>query len=161
MKSILNDRRPVLVAMVVAVAVLVVLALPSMAPPASPQPGPSDQIPIDDARTPRVGLALYHQRTGDMVLGFNVPSTLAQGWRQGISISAEGGPENVVLDGLGAGAHSIMGPDGSCIVMLSLDHADKQALLGSTAMTITIAAGTITGPGGATNSHTVLPIDIS
>ena len=135
------------------VPLLVALALPSVAP--------TPDHMSDDIRIPRAGLAMYQPRTGDLVVGFDVPASLADGWRGEIGIRALGGSEPIILDGLGRGAHSIMGPDGSCIIMVQLDHADRMALLGAVTMTVIIAAGAVTGPGGGVNHHTTMPVEIT
>ena len=135
------------------VPLLVAVALPSVAP--------TPDFMSDDILIPRAGLAMYQPRTGDMVLGFDAPVSLADGWRGTIGIRALGGPEPVILDGLGEGARSIMGPDGSCIIMIQLGHTDRMALLGAVAMTVIMSSGAVTGPGGATNDHTTMPIEIT
>ena len=135
------------------VPLLVAVALPSMAPT-------PDSV-SDDIRVPRAGLAMYQPRTGDMVLGFDAPVSLADGWRGTIGIRALGGPEPVVLDGLGEGAYNIMGPDDSCIIMVQLGHADRMALLGAITMTVVMEAGAVTGPGGAANHHTTMPVEMT
>ena len=85
------------------VPLLVVVALPSMA--LTP-----DHM-SDDIRIPHAGLAMYQPLTGNMMIGFDAPVSLAHhGWRGAIDIRALGGPEPVILDGLGEGARSIMGP---------------------------------------------------
>lgn len=135
------------------VPLLVAVALPSVAP--------TPDFMSDDIRIPRAGLAMYQPRTGDMVLGFDAPVSLADGWRGTIGIRALGGPEPVILDGLGEGARSIMGPDGSCIIMIQLGHTDRMALLGAVAMTVIMSSGAVTGPGGAANDHTTMPVEIT
>ena len=135
------------------VPLLVVVALPSMA--LTP-----DHM-SDDIRIPHAGLAMYQPLTGNMMIGFDAPVSLADGWRGAIDIRALGGPEPVILEGLGEGARSIMGPDGSCIIMMQLDHADRAALLGAVVITVTISAGAVSGPGGAANHHTTMPVEIT
>lgn len=134
------------------VPLLVAITLPGVVP--------TPETMAEDVQVPRVALAMYQPRTGDLILGFDVPASLADGWRDSISIRALG-DNPAILDGLGGGAHNIMGPDGSCIVMVQLDHADRMALAGAVVMTVIVEAGAVTGPGGATNHHTTMPIDIT
>lgn len=133
---------------------------PLIAVVALPAVTPTPDTMSDDIRIPRIGLAMYQPRTGDLVLGFDVPAAPAEGWRDSIGIRALGGPEVVTLERLGEGARSVLGPDGSCIIMVQLEHADRTALLGAVTMTVVMGAGAVTGPGGGTNLHTVMPLEI-
>ena len=133
------------------IPLFVVVALPSMS-------FTSDQM-SDDIRIPRAGLAMYQPRTGDLLLGFDVPARLAEDWYVSIGIRALSGSEPIILDKLD-GARNVMEHDGSCIIMVQLGHADRIALLDATTMRVVMEPGAVTGPGDRANHHTMLPVEI-
>lgn len=144
--------------MLIPIVLVPILIVAALAPIAS---NPNIVFNETHEVTPRVMAAMYSPRSGEILLGFDVPVTLADGWKDNIHIHALGKAEAVRLDGLGAGARSVLGPDSTCIVYVSLGYDDHRMLAGVTTMSINVAAGTILGPGGTGNVHTTLPVEIT
>lgn len=103
--------------------------------------------PTDDA--PTVGSAAYHTNLDDMILTFDTPVTLADGWQDSMSILATNGTDNITLDGLRSTTSNLM-PDDSTLVWLSLSFSDYRQLDDITALTLSIDPGTITYDDGQT-----------
>ncbi|MBI1657444.1 MAG: hypothetical protein IS632_01535 [Thaumarchaeota archaeon] len=102
-------------------------------------PAPATE-PVKDV--PNINSAVYHRHLNYTILTFDTPVILADNWQGNMSVLAETGFGAVELDGLDAGARSVM-PDGSTLVWLSLAYDDAKQLVGVTNMTLRLGSGTI------------------
>ena len=115
------------------------------------EPEPAMCVPSPGA-APAVGSAVYHKYMSDIILTFDMPVTLADGWHENIAIYARAESGAVRLDSLDAGGRNMV-PGSSHLVWLSLDFGDAQRLAGVTDMALRIAPGTIVyGDGNALES---------
>lgn len=112
---------------------------------------------IDPAKDiPIINSAIYHRHLNYTILTFDTPVTLADNWHGNVSVLAETGSGAVELDGLDAGARSLM-PDSSTLVWLSLAYDDAKQLVGVTNMTLRLGPGTIMYGDGLPLESMVVP----
>ena len=109
---------------------------------------------------PNLGNTAYHRYLHDILLTFDIPVTLADGWHENIRIYAETRTDSIELDGLDMGALNLM-PDDSTLVWLSLDYEDARQLNDVTNMTLRISPGTVTyGDGGVLRTVLLPPVKV-
>ncbi len=115
------------------------------------EPEPAVCAPPPKA-APAVGSAVYHKYMSDIILTFDMPVTLADGWHENIGVYAQAESGAVRLDRLDPGGRNMV-QGSSHLVWLSLDFGDAQRLAGVTDMALRIAPGTIVyGDGDALES---------
>lgn len=124
----------------------------------APTPAPTGDAPT--THTPTIGTAAYHTYLDDMLLTFDMPVTLHDGWQDGMSILATNGTDNITLDGLVSTTRNLM-QDGSTLVWLSLAFSDYTQLDDITALTLRIDPGTIMyGDGQTINTRLNVPVEL-
>lgn len=121
---------------------------------------PARTEPIEPSQldnTPDIISAIYHRYMNNVVLTFDTPVTLSDGWHENLSVYTETGDGDMTADGLGQYARNIM-PDGSQLVWLTLPYGDvMQPTNEITDITLRIAPGTIMYGDGDVLQTVLLP----
>jgi hypothetical protein len=109
---------------------------------------------------PRLDSTAYHKYSDNIILTFDTPVTLSDGWHERINIHAETESGTVEIDGLDTRARNLM-PDVSYMVWLTLGYDDARQLNDVTSMTLHIEPGTVMyGDGDVLRTMLLPPVTV-
>ena len=97
------------------------------------------QTPTVTDGMPDVGSAVYHTHIKDILVSFDGPVELAEGWRDHISILAENGTHIIEVDGMHQNTRNLMSP--GSMVWPDLTYSDYRDLMDAFEITHRMAPG--------------------